>query len=606
VACTGHPKWTTRKLGQGPPGGLALLVGDLDNNGAPDLVASGAGSVILLRDTEAFVSVPGPAGLTVLALGDLDGDGRLDLVGTGKAGRVVSAKNASTLPYKWQVVRTRSNPASTGDARINSFGVGGFVDARTGLQVQRHPITGPVTHLGLGSRKGSDVIKVVWPNGTMQAEFDALADLIIKVEQWLKGSCPFVFTDGGDGFRFVTDFLWRSPLGLRINAVDTAGVSQTEDWIKIPGNRLKARAGRYEVRITGELWESHYFDMVNLLAVDHPAGTVAVVDERFSPRHPPRLEVVLLEALLPIAGVRDQSGRDVSSLVVSDDQHYLGGFGRGHYQGVTGDHWVELPMPQPGTDWLVASGWIHPTDSSLNVAIAQNGKTMPQGLVLESLQLDGKWRVVDDRIGFPAGRNKTILIPVARVTGQRLRLRTNLEIYWDKLAYAKSSRDVPQIVRLPVTDAMLGFRGFSVMTRASADAPETPDYSRIAGRMPRWWDLEGFHTRFGAVTELLEKVDDRYVIMNAGDEMVVRFTAPPEPPRGRTRDFVLIGDGWEKDGDFNTAFSRTVLPLPSHRRPYDTPPGRLEQDPVYVEHRADWTRYHTRYVTPRWFADELR
>ena len=30
------------------------------------------------------------------------------------------------------------------------------------------------------------------------------------------------------------------------------------------------------------------------------------------------------------------------------------------------------------------------------------------------------------------------------------------------------------------------------------------------------------------------------------------------------RDFVLVGDGWVKDGDFNTTFSRTVLPLPTH------------------------------------------
>ena len=66
---------------------------------------------------------------------------------------------------------------------------------------------------------------------------------------------------------------------------------------------------------------------------------------------------------------------------------------------------------------------------------------------------------------------------------------------------------------------------------------------------------------------LLAKTDDRYVIMNAGDEMVLRFAAPPPPPPGWTRDYVLVGDGWEKDGDFNTAFSRTVLPLPSHSAP---------------------------------------
>ena len=69
---------------------------------------------------------------------------------------------------------------------------------------------------------------------------------------------------------------------------------------------------------------------------------------------------------------------------------------------------------------------------------------------------------------------------------------------------------------------------------------------------------------------------------------------------GWTRDFVLIGDGWNKDGDYNTAFSKTVLPLPSHQQPnYDAEPELLEDDPVYRFHPEDWREYHTRYVTPR-------
>ena len=78
--------------------------------------------------------------------------------------------------------------------------------------------------------------------------------------------------------------------------------------------------------------------------------------------------------------------------------------------------------------------------------------------------------------------------------------------------------------------------------------------------------------------------------------------APPPPRPGWVRDFVLIGDGWNKDGDYNTAFSKTVLPLPSHDRPaYDTPPAALEDDPVYRRYPRDWQEYHTRYITPSVF-----
>jgi hypothetical protein len=73
----------------------------------------------------------------------------------------------------------------------------------------------------------------------------------------------------------------------------------------------------------------------------------------------------------------------------------------------------------------------------------------------------------------------------------------------------------------------------------------------------------------------------------------------PETGSGQKRDFVVIGDGWEKDGDYNTTFSRTVLPLPTHASGrYDTPPGSLEDDPVYRAHPADFAEFHTRYVTP--------
>ena len=136
------------------------------------------------------------------------------------------------------------------------------------------------------------------------------------------------------------------------------------------------------------------------------------------------------------------------------------------------------------------------------------------------------------------------------------------------------------------------------MTQADSSSPELPQYDSITGTGQRWRDLIGYYTRFGDVRDLLKQVDDRYVIANAGDELALRFPAAAPPPEGWVRDFIMIGDGWNKDGDYNTAFSKTVLPLPSHRRPnYDVPPGPLEDDPVYRFHPDDWRDYHTRYIT---------
>ncbi|HUG92266.1 MAG TPA: hypothetical protein VML55_15610, partial [Planctomycetaceae bacterium] len=181
-------------------------------------------------------------------------------------------------------------------------------------------------------------------------------------------------------------------------------------------------------------------------------------------------------------------------------------------------------------------------------------------------------------------------------------------VYWDWLAVADAVEDLAlETTRLRPSRAELRYRGFSHTIHERRDLPEEPVYHPIAHVGQRWRDLIGYYTRFGDVLELLDRVDDRYVIMNAGDELRLSFPVPPPPPAGWRRDFVLIGDGWVKDGDFNTGFSQTVLPLPSHDRPdYDAPPTSLDLDPVYQRHAADWQTYHTRFVTPRQFLQGLR
>jgi hypothetical protein len=134
-----------------------------------------------------------------------------------------------------------------------------------------------------------------------------------------------------------------------------------------------------------------------------------------------------------------------------------------------------------------------------------------------------------------------------------------------------------------------------------------PDYDRVVSTRQVWRDLIGYHTRFGDVRELLERVDDRYAILTAGDELTLRFAVPPGPPAGWKRDFIWVSDGWVKDGDLNTRFGKTVLPLPAHDLAnYTAPPTRLEDDPVFRRHRKDWDVFHTRYVTPDGYERGLR
>jgi predicted nuclease with RNAse H fold len=94
--------------------------------------------------------------------------------------------------------------------------------------------------------------------------------------------------------------------------------------------------------------------------------------------------------------------------------------------------------------------------------------------------------------------------------------------------------------------------------------------------------------------------------MNSGDELRLEFDALVHPRAKYTRDFVFIGDGWIKEGDFTFRTSQTVLPLPfPGMRRYVQRPGELASETAYRIHPEDWRRYHTRYVSPDQFRSSL-
>ncbi|MGN6547532.1 MAG: FG-GAP-like repeat-containing protein, partial [Aureliella sp.] len=595
-----------------PDADVFLAVADIDNNGASDVLVSAAAKVEMwLREPSGDLARVTPQiNMTATAVADLDGDGLLDLVGMLDAGGRL-ATNASKAGYGWQVIEPMANP-NAGDKRINSFGIGGRVDMRAGNVVQAAVIASPRVHFGLGKQRAADLVRIVWPNGTSQAEFDFGQSSAFVANQRLKGSCPWIFTYDGKGYRFVKDFIWRSPLGLRINAQTTAGVTQTKDWVKIAGNEMAPRDGRYSVRITAELWETHFFDHVSLLSVDHPADVSVLVDERFVPTQMPEHRVIAATHPQPLQDLHDDQGNRLDDRLRANDGVYADQFELGAYQGVASEHSVQFTLPPEVSlerqVLIVGRGWIYPTDSSLNVAIAQGDAERPFGLMLERKDTDGHWQVVHDNLGFPAGKNKEIVIEIphdAHMASHEFRLRTNMEIYWDSLRWCYALPDAkPRVAELKTETADLRYRGFSRLQPLDRRKPDTPIYE-VAATDQQWLDLEGYYTRFGDVRELLAAIDDRYVIMNAGDELHFDFEMTDSPPEGWQRDFILVGDGWVKDGDFNTTFSQTVEPLPDHADAEYGPMAPLAHDPIYRRHADDWIKYHTRYVTPRHFTGKL-
>jgi hypothetical protein len=172
------------------------------------------------------------------------------------------------------------------------------------------------------------------------------------------------------------------------------------------------------------------------MVVDHPPDTELHLDERFflTPTAP---RLYLTGPSRPVARALDHLGKDVTDIVRERDGRYLASAGLGRYQGLTRDHWVEAHLggvPGDGPLYLIAHGWLQPTDSSINVALEQRGDR-PAPLTLEVPDGEG-WKQLGPPLGFPAGKNKTMVIRLPEGT-RKLRLATNMEIYWDALHVAR-------------------------------------------------------------------------------------------------------------------------------------------------------------------------
>jgi hypothetical protein len=606
--------------------GMAATFVDYDNDGWLDLVVAAkpvaAGkalsSVFLFRNdgTGKFLdrssSIPAAvrgAGASAIAVTDVDEDGDEDLVLIDGAGAPRLLRNEggnSNLAVNVELKALRN-----GSGKNNSFGIGARLELRAGKIYQTRVATGRVTHFGLGPHLKADVLRVEWPNGVPQDVYFPGSDQNVVEREMLKGSCALAYTWDGKRFRFVTDAMWRSalgmPLGLMGGSSSFAPAGASQEYLRIPGDALQPRDGRYVLQLTEELWETAYADEVKLVAVDHPDSVDVFVDERFVPPGPVKLRLYqIAQRDLPLSAT-DERGNDVLPALRASDDVYVSNFTPTKYQGVVEPHDLILDLGKDAGrvgSFLFLRGWIYPTDASINVALGQQSSIKLASPSLEVRDANGRWRTAIPSIGFPSGKDKTIVVDLAGkfpTADHHVRIRTNMQIYWDE---AFVSRDLAgsaaKITTLAPLSADLHFRGFSRMYRKGGRyGPYWFDYDDVAKESP-WRPIEGSFTRFGDVLPLLRGPEDMYMIMGPGDEATIEFDASSAKslPPGWKRDFLLYTDGWIKDSDLNTAFGTTVGPLPFHGV-QSYPYGPIDAYPSDSQHQQYVRDFNTRVVKGR-------
>lgn len=569
------------KLTAGPPGEnpRPLVFADLDNRGA-------AGLDVWSRLASSKISLPG-AKAAVAA--DFDGDGREDLCLLAGDGSLHLLTNQTEARNGW----LRVGLAGVKNLKLAAMAV---VEVKAGALYQKKIYEGLPLIFGLGGYKQADTVRITWPNGLIQNEPKQPVNkaATYKEAQRLSGSCPMIFTWNGRGFQFITDVLGVAPLGASSGDGKYFPVDHDE-YVQIPAEALTPVDGRYEVRITEELREVSYLDQVQLMAVDHPASVEIFTNDKF--KSPPFPEFRLFGAAKRVypSRARDEQG-DVLPRLLRKDRAYPDRFRR-DAAGVAERHALDLDFGAAAAGnnaALILNGWVDWADGSTFRNASQQSA---DGLVFPYLQVKdaaGRWRTVIEDMGIPAGKPKTIAVDLTGkfLSGSReVRIVTNLCVYWDEIFLVENaSAPEVKLSRMDADSAALRFRGFS---KAAIDPerkqPESFDYARVQPAS-MWNPTPGLYTRYGDVRPLIAALDDRMVVMGSGDELRLLFPARELPalPANWKRDFLLLVDGWAKDGDANTAYSQSVEPLPFHGMP---------QYPYSGAARFPQTEMQSRYTT---------
>ncbi len=554
-------------------------------------------------------------GVQKVEIADFNADGDQDLFMAGKNGISLVRNETGNMNH---YIKVQLVGLTNGNGKNNYFGIGAKLELKAGNLYQMQYVTSPSMHFGLGSREEADILRIVWSNGVPQNIISPKSDQDLIEEQMLKGSCPFLYTWNGEKYVFVKDMMWRSalgmPLGIMGGKTAYAFPDISKEYLKISGEMLKPKDGVYSLRITEELWETVYFDHASLIAVDHPADVDFFVDERFTlPPFAGKTLYHVPESNLPVSA-KDGKGNDVMELIREKDDQYVSCFELDKYQGITEMKDLILDLGDKAKSdnlYLFLQGWIFPTDASINVAISQNNQYIPKAPSLQVLNKKGEWETVIESMGFPMGKDKTMVIDLTNKflsADRKVKITTNMQIYWDHIFFSECAPETPvNFTTLKLKEADFQFRGYSVMYRKGGRyGPHWFDYNDVSTGQ-KWRDLSGYYTRYGNVDELVEKGDNKYIIANAGDEIRFEFDAInlPELPVGWKRDFLIYSEGWVKDGDLNTATGQTVEPLPFRGMDH-YPYGDELQYPETEELREYHREYNTRKVDATGFRETIK
>ena len=375
------------------------------------------------------------------------------------------------------------------------------------------------------------------------------------------GSCPFLYTWNGERrSTFVSDVLGITPLGLPMAPGDVRAARPRRVRARDAASSSRRGTACYELQFTEELREVTYLDRVRLDVVDHPAGT-EVYPERalLLPALPRAAHAHACADAARAARARRAATARTGREALARDRRRLRGAVRARARrsspGSRKPWFVELAFDPARVAQreeaapACMTGWFYWSDASVNMAArARPGVRVRAADPRRCPTARAAGSDAGPPVGFPAGKTKTMVVDVAPILD---RDDPRLRVFDDAaplLGRDPRSRSTPTTRRSRCTTLEPSRREALAarLQRAARDArrtsrpPNGPSASTgtRSAHEPRWNQHPGLYTRYGDVPRLVDAVDDRFVILGAGDALTLRFDArgvPPLPQRAAAR-----------------------------------------------------------------------
>jgi tetratricopeptide (TPR) repeat protein len=587
---------------------------DIDNDGWIDLAAiveTSAGprlKVLRNRGDGSFEDVSHALGLDGAVLksprgliaADVDGDGAPDLIVTQVGAPPVLFRNEGANKNHF----VRLDLSGYAD---NKTAIGSKVEIFASGQWQKWELAGasgfqtqapPQLLIGLGDAEGIDLLRILWPTGVLQDEIDLPHTRVIAMKEADRrgSSCPVLFAWDGHKYKLVTDVIGAAVVGHWFTPT-RRNIPNPGEWVKVDGAKLAELNGKLSLRFIEPMEEVNYIDQLRLVAVDHPEDVEVNPDERFldDPPFASGRVVASAGARLPV-GAWDGEGREVLDVLSRRDHKFASGFTATPFDGFAKTHSLTLDLgevKQGAPLKLLMTGYVNYFSATSLYAAWQAG-IKPISPYVEAELPNGTWQTIPGEAGFPAGLERTIVVDL---TGKlppgtsRIRLVTNLEIFWDQVLIDNNPEAESHTTEVPLVRATERFRGYPTQIEGTSPGDLDYDYDRVSLTGP-FQHQRGNYTRLGDVTALVQGIDDRFAIFGSGEEIATQFDAtklPALPPHWK-RDYFFYAHGYVKDMDWWDASPFTVAQLPFHKMStYPYPVNeKFPDDADSIQYQLNW------------------